>query len=310
MGYTMTLFPGIKQHVRLFLRACVSLNRAKPLRYTDLKSIKLREPIVPTHKNLEVSPDHPLWAFFPEGNNSQSCFRETSDLNIESRAWLLPELRRKSFEDLHRLWYLILKERNILAREVKLVESFNERGTHVHDEIDERLVLTQKRIKQVLLERQVAFERAQALTGEQQEYLDNFEEQYINSDEHVVIGMNEKLVRLQYALFGIQPHLEEIILDEDINEKLVEGIAYVARLKHRRYLKHRGDIEDIVSTPLNGVVEEVSFLLKNTDEAIEELKELRESGANVILDKIDVFPFLRNVLNEAIKEISSSEHHP
>ncbi|CUM54037.1 unnamed protein product [Debaryomyces tyrocola] len=293
--------------IRSLLGSSRYLARNKPLKFTDLKSIKLREPIVPTHKNFDVSPDHPLWAFFPDGNKSETCFRETVDLDIQSRPWGLPELRRKSFEDLHKLWYLILKERNILAREVRLADSFNERSTHAHNDLDDKLTLTQKRIKQALIERQVAYERVQTFTDNQKEYLSNFEESYINADSSEIVSFNEKLVRLQYAFFGIQPQLEDYNLKEDINVKFVEGLSYVANLKLRRYLTQNPQMPEEFETPLNGVVEELPFLLRDTEEAIEEVQELRNSGANVVLHKIEVFPFLRNALGKTIQEAYVSE---
>ncbi|SAM08143.1 hypothetical protein [Absidia glauca] len=78
-----------------------------------------------------------------------------------SRAWKASELRLKSFDDLHKLWYVLLKERNLLATQREEAKRLK-----VH-----RLVWTnagrvkkcQKsmaRIKFVLNERQRAYEAA------------------------------------------------------------------------------------------------------------------------------------------------------
>lgn len=288
---------------RGFQQAARNLERSKPLRFGDFKSIKLREPIVPTHKNFDVSPDHPLWAFFPDGSQSETCFRAPEELPSDSRAWTMPELRRKSFDDLHKLWYLTLKERNILAREVRLSLAIDFMNTTRYDEIDNKLKMTQKRIKQTLLERQVAYERVQLDTANQEQYLAEFKQRYLSAEDHEIGDMNEKLVRLQYALFGIEPSLSECNLEEDINVKFVEGLSYVANLKAERFVRLN---EGLLELPLNGPMEQLPFLLRDVEEAVAEINALRESGQSTVLDKIDVFPFLRNAL-QAAKDAESSE---
>ncbi|KAI7888493.1 mitochondrial 39-S ribosomal protein L47 (MRP-L47)-domain-containing protein [Mucor mucedo] len=49
-----------------------------------------------------------LYQFF---ENNESLPKQ----NWTGRAWKAQELRQKSFDDLHKLWYVLLKERNVLA---------------------------------------------------------------------------------------------------------------------------------------------------------------------------------------------------
>ncbi|KAL7418504.1 54S ribosomal protein L4 mitochondrial [Cryptotrichosporon argae] len=127
---------------------------------------------------LDMDPDakrtpHPLWAFFhvpagadksltaasgapPDGGSVEVVSQEQFD---SGRAWTAPELRLKSFADLHTLWYVLLRERNVLATQReerrRLQISPNQGG----DEIARRAFRIRKsmsRIKYVLNERRLA----------------------------------------------------------------------------------------------------------------------------------------------------------
>ena len=71
------------------------------------------------------------------------------------RAWEASELRRKSFDDLHKLWYVLYKERNVL-----LTESARARRNVMrikHPQRKTAVKLSMARIKQVLAERRQAY---------------------------------------------------------------------------------------------------------------------------------------------------------
>ena len=70
---------------------------------------------------------------------------------------------------------------------------------------------------------------------------------------------HEKLVRLQYAIFGINPNLSlELLQDEEtIDVNFVKGLSYIANLKVERHLKLNPQTE--FELPLNGPVEELPF---------------------------------------------------
>lgn len=74
---------------------------------------------------------------------------------VAGRAWAASELRRKSFTDLHKLWFVLLKERNVLLTESTRARRFNMRikspmrKTYVRKSMG--------RIKQVLADRRKAY---------------------------------------------------------------------------------------------------------------------------------------------------------
>ncbi|KAI7865400.1 mitochondrial 39-S ribosomal protein L47 (MRP-L47)-domain-containing protein [Spinellus fusiger] len=80
------------------------------------------------------------------------------------RSWKADELRAKSFDDLHKLWYVLLKERNLLATQRE-----SARRLRLSDQIwsnTGRMIKCQKsmaRIKFVLNERQIAYEKTVAV---------------------------------------------------------------------------------------------------------------------------------------------------
>ncbi|KAF9351204.1 39S ribosomal protein L47, mitochondrial [Mortierella sp. NVP85] len=105
-------------------------------------------------------------AFRPRGveeffENGQSLPTEKS---WTGRAWRASELRVKSFDDLHKLWYVLLKERNLLATQKE--EALRNHVPKQYFSNKGRRAKCQKsmaRIKFVLNERRLAWVEAQKL---------------------------------------------------------------------------------------------------------------------------------------------------
>ena len=179
------------------------------------------------HLGVEVNPNHGLWAFFRKtvGKDGVESYEtiEKKDNAIHysgavflyglyarlrfpfhilklnclyfwllhsdaGRAWSAAELRRKSFRDLHTLWYVVLRERNLL--ETQLLEMnrlgamldltpikqrmFRVRPPPPHPRTKLTLKLqcrkTMARIKYVINERRVAYEGAVKIITEGNEH--------------------------------------------------------------------------------------------------------------------------------------------
>lgn len=74
---------------------------------------KLPKPVLdPARRSqVQVNEDHGLWGFF---NNERSPLQTPEQLHAHGRGWSVQELRQKSWDDLHRLWWLCVKETNVV----------------------------------------------------------------------------------------------------------------------------------------------------------------------------------------------------
>ncbi|KAF8755262.1 Mitochondrial 39-S ribosomal protein L47 (MRP-L47) [Rhizoctonia solani] len=81
---------------------------------------------------VEVNDNHGLYGFFRAVRDEVSGVVDYETIvprhrvnDYSGRAWLASELRRKSFKDLHTLWYVLARERNLLATQAAEARRLN-----------------------------------------------------------------------------------------------------------------------------------------------------------------------------------------
>jgi len=133
---------------------------------------------------IPVREDHGLYGFFRRKKEEDlvgDAKYEVFDLPksseaITGRAWRASELRLKSFEDLHTLWYIVLRERNLLATQSEELRRLGvQSGLRNSPEKMHSCRKTMARIKVVINERRLAYEGALKLAEERQQRLETKE---------------------------------------------------------------------------------------------------------------------------------------
>ncbi|RKF55244.1 54S ribosomal protein L4, mitochondrial [Golovinomyces cichoracearum] len=142
----------------------VSTRRRTGLRQPlSVSKTPLPKPVLdPTrHSEYKVSEDHGLWGFFHSREKSINTPQED---NAFGRSWTVEELREKSWEDLHALWWICAKENNRIATASYERKRINAGyGDAESEERDKAVRRTKRAIKQALTERYYAWSEAKEL---------------------------------------------------------------------------------------------------------------------------------------------------
>ncbi|KAI1807150.1 MRP-L47-domain-containing protein [Daldinia bambusicola] len=160
-------------------RGLSAIYRSGPRFRMNIEKHQLPKP-VDYKPEIKVDPNHGLWDFF----YSKDKLLLTPDEEAEhGRGWTVEELRHKSWEDLHKLWWVCIKEQNRIATARKERVRLKLRdGADVAEERLSEVRKTMKSIKHALTERFYVWEDARKLAETDPEIdLTNTERPYIPS---------------------------------------------------------------------------------------------------------------------------------
>ncbi|KAI5836841.1 mitochondrial 39-S ribosomal protein L47 (MRP-L47)-domain-containing protein [Morchella snyderi] len=146
------------------LRGVSALRRSPKKIALAAAKFPLPEPVkLEDHKDkLEVNPNHGLWGFFADRQALPTPLEDSE----HGRAWTVEELRAKSWEDLHKLWWVCAKELNImLTQRIERERLKPGEGAHEARRRAMQIKNTQRGIKHALTERYYAWQEAQAIAA-------------------------------------------------------------------------------------------------------------------------------------------------
>lgn len=152
------------------LRGVSTIHRSGPREVLSVSFEELPRPSTAEHAGrmteADNDPNHGLWGFFFD----KKMVPTPAEAAAYGRAWTAQELRGKSWDDLHALWWVCCRERNRIATANHARDKHDigfgaqELGTR-----DETVRRTMKSIKHVLTERYYAWEDAVKLAKEDPE---------------------------------------------------------------------------------------------------------------------------------------------
>ncbi|KAI1476357.1 MRP-L47-domain-containing protein [Daldinia eschscholtzii] len=142
------------------LRGLSSIYRSGPRFRMNIDKEQLPKP-ADYKPEIKVDPNHGLWDFF----YSKEKLLLTPDEDSEhGRGWTVEELRHKSWDDLHKLWWVCIKEQNRIAtaRKERVRLKLRDGADNSEDRLSE-VRKTMKSIKHTLTERFYVWEDARKL---------------------------------------------------------------------------------------------------------------------------------------------------
>ncbi|TID30343.1 hypothetical protein CANINC_001045 [Pichia inconspicua] len=287
---------GVARFSTIATRLARSKGVSAPKGYRVSPNITLRKPILPTIDNIKVRDDHPLWQFF----HNKQFVRSSEDLDVQGRSWTVQDLRKKSFEDLHALWYVCLKELNKIGREAIIYEDIGSAKIQQCMDFEEKLKNSMLAIRQVLTERESALSNAKAefsVIGE--DYLNEFRQNYLSSEDVETDEWFDKIERLQYAIFGINSTYESVKIDVEF----LKGIRYIASLYFEKFNTKETGIESLRDIVEVYKVFENGSSAEGFKNAIESIVEYRES--DLIIPPSKEILVIQNLVDEKINEANS-----